>query len=176
MAHIIQCRICKTRFDTEKEEYVLVGQRSYYHKNCYENWIKNRNSAKSSGDEQFWYESVIDYLYRDVKMSMNFTKIKSQWANFIKPDKKMTPKGIYFALKYYYEVAHGDKEKAQGGIGIVQNIYRDAAQYWTDLETRKEGTIDAIIEQIKAREARPVQIITKKETKKDKSKFKLDEI
>lgn len=177
MAHIIQCRICKTRFDTEKEEYVLVGQRSYYHRKCYEDWVRGRNDAKTSGDEEFWHESVVDYLYRDIKMSIDFVKLDSQWKNFIKPEKKMTPKGIYFALRYYYDVTHGDKEKALGGIGIVPNIYKESAQYWENLEMRKTGTIDAIVAQIKERKNRPIQIVNrKKEEKKDKSKFSLDDI
>lgn len=177
MAHLIQCRLCKTRFDTEKEEYVLVGKKSYYHKSCYEDWVHGRNNTKTVGNEEFWKESVIDFLYRDVKMSINFQKFNSQWENFIKPEKKMTPKGIYFAVRYYYTVIHGDKEKALGGIGIVTSIYNESAQYWTELETKKTGTIDAIIEQIKQRQSRPVQVITKKkEEKKDKSRFNLDDV
>jgi len=176
MAHNVQCRLCRNRFDTEKEEFTLVGQKSYYHKECYEKWVKNRNHATASGDEDFWKESVIDYLYRDIKMSIDFAKLDNQWKLFTKPERKMTPKGIYFALRYYYDVMKGDKEKALGGIGIVPNIYKDAAQYWVDLENRKAGTLDAIIEQIKSRESRPVRTIVRKEDKKDKSKFKLDEI
>lgn len=177
MAHIIQCRICKNRFDTEKEEYVLVGQRSYYHKSCYEEWVRGRNNAKTCGDEDFWKESVIDYLYRDIKMTVDFVKLNSQWAAFTKPERNMTPKGVYFALRYYYDVLHGNKEKALGGIGIVPTLYRESAQYWENLEMRKSGTIDAIIEQIKARQNRPVKMVTHKATpKKDKSKFSLDDI
>lgn len=176
MSHIIQCRICRVKFDTDQEEFVLVGQKSYYHKKCYEEWIKNRNQAAANGDEDFWKESVIDYLYRDVKMSINFAKLDNQWANFTKPERKMTPKGIYFAIRYYYDVMKGDKEKALGGIGIVPNIYRDSAQYWTDLENRKRGTLDAIIEQIKSREARPVVNIKKTEKKKDKKRFNIEDV
>ena len=176
MPHIIQCRLCKNRFDTEKEEFVLVGQRSYYHKQCYDEWIKVRNNAKATGDQDFWKESLIDYLYRDIKMSVDFTKFNSQWKNFTRPDKKMTPKGIYFALRYYYDVLHGDKEKALGGIGIVQSIYNDSAQYWTDLESKKEGTLQAIIEQIQERQSRPKQFIIQKETDHNKAKFSLDSV
>jgi hypothetical protein len=177
MSHIIQCRLCKTRFDTEKEEFVLVGKRSYYHKKCYEEWVRGRNDARTYGDELFWRESVIDYLYRDVKMSINFSKLDNQWNNFIKPERKMTPKGIYFALRYYYDVMKGSTEKALGGIGIVPSIYADSARYWENLEMKKAGTIEAIIEQIKERQNRPVQtVIRKKEPKKDKSKFSLDDI
>ena len=177
MSHEVQCRLCKSRFDTQKEAFVLVGQRSYYHKQCYEDWINGRNNIKTRGDEDFWYESVVDYLYRDIKMSINFSKLQNQWASFTKPEKKMTPKGIYFAVRYYYDVNHGDKEKALGGIGIVPNIYKESAQYWTDLEMKKTGTIDAIIEQIKNRQERSTQVIVKKETKKkNKTKFSLEDV
>ena len=177
MAHIVKCRLCKKQFDTEQEPFILVGQKSYYHKDCYDQWIKTRNTATTTNnDEDFWKESVIDYLYRDIKMSMDFQKIESQWVNFLKPEKKMTPKGIYFALKYFFEVAHGSKEKSQGGIGIVPSIYNDAAEYWVNLENRKAGTIDAIIEQIRERAARPVQIVVPQKQQKKKTKFNLDEV
>lgn len=176
MPHIIQCRICRKKFDTELEDFVLVGQKSYYHKKCYDEWVRTRNQAAANGDEDFWKESVIDYLYRDVKMSINFIKLENQWNSFIKPERKMTPKGIYFALRYHFDVQHGDKEKALGGIGIVPSIYRDAAQYWTDLENRKQGTLDAIIEQIKSREARPIMNIKKTKDKKDKKRFNIEDV
>lgn len=177
MAHEIQCRLCKVRFDTEKEDFVLVGKKSYYHKKCYEDWLHGRNNVKTRGDEDFWYESVVDYLYRDVHMSVNFSKLKNQWENFIKPERKMTPKGIYFAVRYYYDVIHGNKEKALGGIGIVPNVYKESAQYWTDLEIKKTGTLDAIIKQIKTRQNRDVKLITRKAPeKKDKARFSLDDV
>lgn len=177
MAHTIQCRICKVKFDTEQEPFVLVGKKSYYHKECYEQWVKTRNLAgTSNGDADFWKESVIDFLYRDVKMSIDFVKLNNQWESFTKPERKMTPKGIYFALRYHFEVQHGDKTKAQGGIGIVPSIYGAAAEYWVGLEQRKAGTIDAIVEQIKARQGRQVQFIAPKKIEKKKEKFSLDEV
>lgn len=177
MAHEVQCRLCKVRFDTEKEGFVLVGKKAYYHEHCYEEWMHGRNNVKTSGSEDFWYESVVDFLYRDVRMSINFSKLQKQWESFIKPEKQMTPKGIYFAIRYYYNVMHGNKEKALGGIGIVPSIYKESAQYWTDLEMKKTGTLESIIEQIKSRQNRDVQIITKKTSKKkDKSRFNLDDI
>ena len=89
----------------------------------------------------------------------------------------MTPKGIYFAVRYYYDVLKGDVNKAQGGIGIVLNIYNDSAQYWVDLENKKEGTLEAIIKQIKEREARPVKMIQKPtKDNKPKAKWSLDNI
>ncbi len=176
MAHKVQCRLCKVYFDADKEPFILIGQKSYYHQSCYDAWISKRNDATAVLDENFWYESVVDYLYRDVKMAMDFQKIKSQWTNFIKPERKMTPKGIFFALKYYYEVLKGDKEKSLGGIGIVVSVYGDSARYWTELETRKAGTLDAIIQQIQSRQERKVVQINRTNAKKDKSKFSLDDV
>lgn len=180
MAHIVKCRICKQEFDTEKlakEAWVLPSPRYYYHTNCYEDWKANRNNLRSGEkNESFWFEALVDYLYRDVKMSVDFPKLKSQWNNFLKPNRSMTPKGIFFTIKYYYDILHGDKAKALGGIGIVTSIYNQAAQYWTELEHRKIGTIEAIIEQIKSREQRPVQKKIVKTESKDKSKFNLEEI
>lgn len=181
MAHIVKCRLCKEQFDTTKmsnAEWTLVGQRSYYHTSCYNEWVKGKQSVKSNvTDEDFWRESLIDYLYRDIKMTIDFQKLDSQWKSFIKPERKMTPKGIYFAVRYYYDVLKGNAEKAQGGIGIVPNIYNNSAHYWVDLENKKSGTLEAIVEQIKQREARPVQIIQKTTKKtKPKTKWSLDNI
>lgn len=177
MAHIIKCRLCQRRFDIETEEYVLIGKKSYYHKSCYDNWIKGRAQLDSeNSDENFWKESLIDYLYRDVKMKIDFSKFNSQWNNFIKPIKKMTPKGIYFTVRYYYSVINGDKEKAQGGIGIVLSLYKDACEYWTNLEIKKRGTLDAIINQIKERNSRSEKIIKVQKKEKQKVKWNLDEI
>lgn len=176
MAHTVMCRLCKQRFNTEIEETILVGQKAYYHKRCYEEWLAGKDNVRSNMGEDFWYESLIDYLYRDVKMEIDFQKIKSQWKNFTKPERKMTPKGIVFAVKYYYEIMKGDPKKAQGGIGIVLNIYSKSAEYWRNLEMQKEGTIEAIVQQMKERSARPIKKITKKEQTKTKEKWSLDNI
>lgn len=176
MAHYVQCRLCKQRFDTEIIEAVIVGQKSYYHKTCYEDWVKSRNSPNAKGDEEFWKETTIDYLYRDIQMSIDFMKFNSQWASFTKPGKKMTPKGIYFAVRYHFSVQHGNKENALGGIGIVPFIYSEAAQYWYDLEQRKVGTLEAIIKQIQDRQLRKAVYVKPIAPKEKKPKWDINEI
>lgn len=183
MAHEVMCRVCRERFDTDKlpsDMWVRTNKTWYYHKKCYDDWISNKDNIKLDIDSQgFWYDSLIDYLYRDIKMEIDFKKIGSQWKNFTSPDRKprMTAKGIYFATRYYYDVIHGNVEKALGGIGIIPSIYNEAAQYWVDLENKKTGTLNAIIEQIKEREARPVIEIKNNQTKpKNKNRWTLDEV
>lgn len=181
MSHIIQCRICGKKFDTEqlsKSEWVMPVPKYYYHRKCYEDWRENKYNPKADNKpEDYWYESLVDYLYRDVKMSVDFKKLKSQWNLFTSPGKKMTPKGIFFAIQYYYDVLHGDPAKAQGGIGIVSSIYKDAAAYWTDLEYKKAGTLEKIIAQMETRRERPVVKITSKKEEKDKKvRWSLEDI
>ena len=38
----------------------------------------------------------------------------------------MTAKGMYFALKYFYEIKKGDVSKSENGIGIIPHIYEDS--------------------------------------------------
>lgn len=177
MSHLVKCRVCKERFDTEQEDTIRIGKQSYYHKKCYEGWVREKDDPKAKGDKDYWYEAVVDFLYRDVQMAINFVKLNTQWESFTKPEKSMTPKGIYFAVRYYYTVIKGDKEKAQGGIGIVPSIYKESAQYWEELENKKSGTLEAIIQQIEARRSREKILITRREApKKDKAKFSLDDV
>ena len=176
--HQVTCRICKKKFDIEKEEYVLIGQKSYYHKSCFEEWKGQKDSVRAHNqDANFWYEAMVDYLYRDVRLpGMDFQKVLSQWKNFLKPGRNYTPKGIYFAIRYFYDVMHGSSDKALGGIGIVPSIYNQSAEYWVDRENQKQGTLDAIIAQIQARENRPSIQIVQKQEKKNKSRWSLDDI
>ena len=176
MAHEVKCRLCKKVFDTETTDFVLIGQKSYYHKDCYEEWTTSKN-LKGEMDKEFWKEAIIDYLYRDVKMSIDFSKLQSQFEHFTSEGRKMTAKGIYFAIRYYYEIKKGDPEKAQGGIGIVLSLYNESAQYWVERENKKEGTLEAIIEQIKQRQGREVQHIVRNDApKKPKNKWNLEEL
>lgn len=178
MAHVVKCRACGIKFDTDKlndDEWIMPKTNQYYHKDCYDKWIKDKDDPNADMTKDAWYAALVDYLYRDLKMPVDFAKLQSQWNNFLKPGKEMTPKGVYFSVKYFYDIEHGDMEKAQGGIGIVPSIYKRATQYWADREQREQGIIDAIIAQIKEREARPTKVIHKK-TEKKKPKWDLNNI
>ena len=80
MAHYVICRLCKKKFDTDKEEAVVVGQKSYYHKECYQTWKGGKDNVRTrNNDDNFWYEALVDYLYRDVKLAgMDFRKIQKK--------------------------------------------------------------------------------------------------
>ena len=182
MAHKVMCRVCREYFDTEQlsqEEWVMPQPRWYYHKKCYNEWIKDQSSINSEGyQDDTWKELMIDYLYKDIKMSVDFVKVNSQWNNFLKSKNPvMTARGIYFGVLYFYQVKHGSPEKAEGGIGIVPSIYAESYNYWKRLEDNKKGTLEAIVQEMVARSNRPaIKIIKKKKEKQDKSRYSLDEV
>lgn len=176
--HVIQCRYCKEYFDTEPlkegEDWIMPSQGWYYHTPCYKTF---KNSGKKKSDET-WHELIYDFIAHDLIKSYDYFLCEAQLKNFVNKEKKGTYKGVYFALKYFYEVKHGEWEKGNGGIGIVPYIYEDSKRYWLEIEKKKQGTIAAIEEQIRARAEQ--RTITKKKEKlqknKKKPKWNLEEI
>lgn len=167
MSHIIQCRVCKVRFDiSDLEEgigYIHPTSKTYYHTQCYETWIKDRTNPQTKHDNEFWYECLSDYLYREVQIPVDWQKLKSQWKHYTAPTSKYTAKGIYFAMRYFYDYQDGKKStlatKNRAGIGIIPYIYNDARIYWEQREQQRAGTIEAIIQETQRRLARPKQNI-----------------
>ena len=98
-----------------------------------------------------------------IKAEIDYKKTTSQWKNFLKQNK--TAKGVYFAIRYFYDVQHGDKTKCQGGIGIVSSIYDDSREYWYKREENDRGICGRIEEQIK-QQARQQKIILKQTKRK----------
>ena len=176
------CRACGQKFDTEQlsnNEWIMPKQKWYFHTKCYTDWRDNGTNVKVNDKPNEWFfEHLKEYLYQDLKMSVDFSKMTSQWNHFLKSKSpKMTAKGIYFTMRYFYDIRRGDPEKAQGGIGIVPNIYKEATEYWAKKEFEKEGTLQAILDQIEQRAARPVELVTqRKSQKKDKTRWSLDDI
>ena len=154
-----QCRLCKIEIDKEKDDWVMPSRNYYYHKKCYENWKK----AQLEDDEEY-VDLIYDFISRDLKVTYDWWICEAQRKKFIKND-KMTNKGILFALKYFYEVKHGDWEKGHGGIGIIPFVYNDSCAYWAARERRSAGTIAEIERQMREAAARKKVRIQRHETK-----------
>lgn len=181
MANEVMCRVCRRRFDRDKLEenvdWVQPSPRYYYHLNCWRNWKQNRNNIGYKGrNEHFWHEAMVDFLYKTKKMDIDFARLNKMWKSYLKPPNKYTAKGIYFALKYFYDVQKNDIEKANGSIGIVPHIYNESAEYWANLEFKRRGTIEEIERQIDQRSNRPVRVRQEVEAEEKKPKWFLDDI
>ena len=171
--HIVKCRICLQQFDTnelEKEkDWVLPQPRFYYHTSCYNDFCKKKKGIREKDltlelDDGLWFDATYDYLVKDLKSSLNFTKFQNQWENFLK--KGMTAKGMYFTLRYFYEIGKGDPRKNEDGIGIIPHIYNEATCYWGERNQRDKGICDRIVEQVCQSTKIQVKAIKQKRVKK----------
>lgn len=160
---LVHCRICKGEIDRDNQrDWMMPQERFYYHIACYEDFAKKKGAIKENdltveADDDLWKSAVYDYLKRDVKISLNFKKFQSQWTNFLK--KGMTAKGIYFTLRYFYEIEKGDKSKSENGIGIVPHIYERGTCYWGERNQRDKGICARIEAQILKAASANVKVI-----------------
>ena len=171
MKHIVTCRLCKQQFDTEKEEWVMPSVNYYYHAECYHIM---RDDKREKGDDE-WRDLIFDFISHSLNGDYDYHVINGQLTNYT-TKKKYTCKGIYFALKYFYEIKHNDWNRGNGGIGIVPYVYDESKKYWEDLERRSIGTMAAIERQIKERSGRRVVEITQRTGAKKDPKWSLEDI
>lgn len=72
------------------------------------------------------------YIYQLFGIDKITPKIRNQLVDYL-DNYHYTYGGIYDALRYFYEVKGGDKEKAYEGIGIVPYMYAEAKKYYSKL-------------------------------------------
>lgn len=165
---IVHCRICKCEFDRNSlvrdVDFVNPTKNIYYHKACYDEYLKKKSDVHSQMDNEFWFDAVWEFMTKELKGSLNYYKMKHQWDTFLK--QKMTGKGIYFGLKYFYGIKENSISKCEEGIGIIPHIYEESRKYWTDRETRDRGIIAAIEEQMRAAAQQKIVKINYKQIKK----------
>lgn len=170
MKHIVRCRVCHQQFDTNDEsvKWVMPSRNFYYHAQCYDDYARKKatiaNDIHADVDNGLWFDALYDYLRKDLKISLNMQKMISQWDNFLK--KGYTAKGMFFCMRYFYAVQHGDPKKSDG-IGIIPFIYSEGCQYWVDKEQQDAGICARIEAQImKAREQKRTVVVQSRNKRK----------
>ena len=163
-----ECRICHMPIDKKMEkeniDWIMPSQNWYYHKECYDTW----KAAPATDDD--WILMIYDFLARDIKVKYDYHMCQAQIENFWKK-KKINPKGIYFTLKYFYQIKGNPWEKGHGGIGIVPYVFEDAKAYWIAQEQKKRGFLKQLETEAKER---TVIKLTRPERRREK--YNLDEI
>ena len=160
---LVHCRICKGSIDRDgQKDWCMPQEKWYYHIACYDDFAKKRGAIKEGDihievDDDMWKGAVYDYLKRDVRISLDFRKFSSQWEHFLK--KGMTAKGIYFTLRYFYEIEKGDASKSENGIGIVPHVYERGTCYWGERNMRDKGICARIEAQIMQAAEQKVRVI-----------------
>lgn len=170
--HEVKCRVCGERFDTEDAsiDWIMPTRNFYYHRRCHEIWVNGKNDIKATSSDEEWFVYLKEFLYKEVHANVDFSKLTKQWQVYIKK-RKYTAKGIYFAMRYFFEKGGGSPDKTDG-IGIIPYIYKEAAQYWYDRNQREEGICAKIEEQLrKKNEQEILQIHATPRAKKNKKKF-----
>ena len=167
-AALVECRTCHMPIDKVKEkegiDWIQPSKGWYYHKECYETW-----KASPSTDED-WILMIFDFLARDLKVSYDYFLCKAQIEKFWKTD-KINPKGIYFTLKYFYEIKGNSFQKGHGGLGIVPYVFTDAKNYWIEQERKKHGFMKELESQAKEK-----SIVKLTRRNKRREKYNLDDI
>ena len=160
---LVHCRICKGVIDRDAQnDWIMPQEKWYYHIVCHEDFAKKRGAIKEGdihieADDDLWKSAVYDYLRKDVKISLDWKKFNSQWNNFLK--KGLTAKGIYFTLRYFYEIEKGDASKSENGIGIVPHVYERGTCYWGERNLHDKGVCARIEAQILQMKAQKVHVI-----------------
>lgn len=178
---MVQCRFCGEKFDrvnlVQDIDWVKPANNMYYHKTCYQekqSWVKKKKDVNAQANDEEWFSILYDYLKRDIKISIDYVKFKTQWKNFLK--KNMTAKGIFFCAKYFYEIKKGDPSKSEGGIGIIPYIYEEGKEYWQQRSIQDRGVIARIEQQMLEAALQEKIKVKKKEKTRPKTKYSLDMI
>lgn len=125
--HKVKCFYCNHVFDRDKEPAEKIdGKNRYAHVECAEK--AKGLLAKNEEDKQKLEEYIKNLFgYKVLPEGVN-----KQIRQFV-VEYNYSYSGILKSLIYFYEIKHGDKEKAYGRIGIVPFVYSDALNYYRAL-------------------------------------------
>jgi hypothetical protein len=137
MAHIVKCLYCEKKFDRDKMPYIQVGRR-YAHKEC--SLTAEERKTQEEQDKQ----DLDNYIIQLLKIDYIDARIRKQIKTYLE-EHNYTYSGIKKALIYFYEVKGNSIEKANGGIGIVPFIYKDAFNYYYALWQAQQQNKDKVI-------------------------------
>ena len=123
MAHLVICVYCGKKFDRDKLPYQAVSARRYAHIECFK---QEEAKQKKIEQDKTNLEAYIMKLFGETYIN---ARVRKQINTFIQ-EYDYTYSGIHKALTYFFEVKGNSIEKANGGIGIVPYVYKDAYNYY----------------------------------------------
>lgn len=139
MAHYVKCLYCGKKFDRDKEEWVKVTGNRYAHKNC------AISKEEVMSQEQKDKEELDNYIMQLFKLDFVEPRIQKQIIKY-REEYNYTYSGILKSLKYFYEIKGNPIEKANGGVGIVPYVYKQAFNYYYALWQAQQKNIDKEVE------------------------------
>ncbi len=128
MAHLVKCTVCGQQFDRDKIQAVKASARRYAHYSCKPDG-ELVPLAETVDAELIELETYIVDLLGD---DYNPARVKKQIKDF-KQSYGYSYSGMLKTLKWFYEIKGNHKSKANGGIGIIPFVYKDALNYYYSL-------------------------------------------
>lgn len=133
----VACIYCKKIMSKKKDaDCIQVDNGKYAHKKCQELEDKREKTDLEK------LEAYIKQLFGTSYISPRIRKQINQYTN----EFNYSYSGIHKALQYFYEIKGHDIEKANGSIGIVPHIYKDAYNYHYNLWLAQQKNKDIQIQ------------------------------
>lgn len=139
MAKYVICFYCKQRFDRDKEPFVQVSSRRYAHKACCSRADEEKEiELKEKLDFENYVKKILNIPTLDARIQKQIKKYTEEY--------KYTYSGMHKALIYFYEIKGNSIEKANGGIGIIPYVYKQAYDYHLALWQAQQRNEDKNVE------------------------------
>ena len=129
---IVKCKFCGQLFDRNDPSIKFIKLKNRYaHQECYDK--QDQELLQEQEDQAALYQYIKILFGDDFDFVRNQKLIESY-----KEKHHFSYSGMLKALKWYYEIENGSKEKANGGVGILPYIYEQAYKYYFDLYQKQQ--------------------------------------
>ena len=145
MAHRVKCYYCGKTFDRDKLPYVQVSAKRYAHQECSLTEEEKRNKEEQ---DKYDLENYIMQLFKTDYVDARIHKQIKQYRE----EYNYTYSGIRKALVYFYEIKGNSTEKANGGIGIVPYVYKDAFNSYYSIWEANQKNQDKDVQEFVSKE------------------------
>lgn len=142
MAHIVTCVYCKEKFDRDKLPTVQISARRYAHADC----AKKHEEEKSQEEKDLetlekYIMELLDEPYVNARVRKQIKEYRTQY--------NYSYSGMLKTLIWFYEIKGNSTEKANGGIGIIPFVYKNASEYYYSLYLAKIANQDKDLNEYK---------------------------
>lgn len=162
MAHYVICSVCKERFDRDRIQAVKSGAKRYAHQACFpegEIVPLGEDIDKELVELEEYIKTLFSFERLPIKIRKQIKEFKEQY--------NYSYSGMRLSLYWFYELKQNDINKANGGIGIVPYIYKEAYEYFHRLYIAQQANKTATIEKL------PTKIIKIKPPAAERPKIKM---
>ena len=119
----VKCPVCDKQFLRHEEEYVQ-DKRRYYHKECY--------GKEPEDEEKKQHANLVEYI-KLLRGTEDLPPLIFIQIAELSKELELSYLGIQLVLEYFHEIK-GHTVANSDGIGIVRYVYKEAINYYTELQ------------------------------------------